>query len=295
MTALTAVAGTAPVPPQMAGSVEPSGSCNLVPATQRRIALQQHVTTSMSKDLVTVQARRRLAACVRLLHMEDLLTYNGHVSMRIPETRAFLIHSLVDSRAEVRPERLLTVDYDGTVIDGPADCGPPSEYPIHAEIYRARADVGAVAHVHSEHAIAFTLVEGITLTAMRCDALNWAGGVPVHPDPTRIKDAEQGRALASTLGSGDAVLLRAHGAVLAAATVVEVFKTCVQFEENARAQLLASRLGKPAPLTPREIEALRASHSETFRSHYARKIWHYYVKRGQRAGIIPEDWLEALL
>jgi len=45
--------------------------------------------------------RVRLAACVRLLHMEGLLTYNGHVSVRIPDANRFLIHSLVDSRAEV--------------------------------------------------------------------------------------------------------------------------------------------------------------------------------------------------
>ena len=48
--------------------------------------------------------RVRLAACVRLLHMEGLLTYNGHVSVRIPDANRFLIHSLVDSRAEVSPE-----------------------------------------------------------------------------------------------------------------------------------------------------------------------------------------------
>ncbi len=244
---------------------------------------------------MTAQNRQQLAACVRLLHMEGLLTYNGHVSMRVPGADALLIHSLVDSRAEVAPDRLLTVDFDGKVLDGPADCRPPSEYPIHAEIYRARADVGAVAHIHSEHAIAFTLVEGITLRAMRCDGLNWAAGVPVHPDPTRIRCAAQGAALAATLGNGDAALMRAHGAVLAAASIIEVFKTCVQFEENARAQLLATQLGKLAPLTTAEIAALRESHPDAFRAHYARKIWRYYVTQGHSAGIIPESWLEALL
>jgi L-fuculose-phosphate aldolase len=229
-----------------------------------------------------------------MLHMEGLVTYNGHVSMRVPGTEALLIHSLVDSRAEIVPERLLVVGFDGTVLDGPANLKPPSEYPIHAEIYRAREDVGAVAHIHSENAIAFTLVEGAKLTAMRCDALDWAGGVPVHADPTRIKSAAQGRALAARLGDGDAVLLRAHGAVLTARSVVEVFKTCIQFEENARAQLLASRLGQLAPLTADELDALRASHPPEFRAHYARKIWHYYVTQGRRAGLIPEGWLEAL-
>lgn len=257
--------------------------------------MQPTLTQSMHEAPVTDQDRRRLAACVRLLHMQGLLTYNGHVSMRVPGNDALLIHSLVESRAEVSPEGLLIIDFDGRVLDGPPGMKPPSEYPIHAEIYRARADVGAVAHIHSEHAIAFTLVEGVTLTAMRCDGLDWAGGVPVHPDPTRIRDSSQGRALASTLGDGDAALMRAHGAVLAAHGVIEVFKTCVQFEENARAQLLAAQLGKLAPLTRDEIAALQRSHPAEFRAHYARKIWTYYVKQGCRDGIIPETWLEVLL
>ena len=244
---------------------------------------------------VTGADRRRLAACVRLLHREGLLTYNGHVSMRLPGIDALLIHSLVESRAEVSPDALLTIDFDGRVLEGPAGLKPPSEYPIHAEIYRARSDVGAVAHIHSEHAIAFTLVEGVRLTAMRCDALDWADGVPVHPDPTRIKDASQGRALASTLGSGNAALMRAHGAVLTAPSVIEVFKTCIQFEENARVQMLAAQLGKLAPLTRDELAALQRSHPAEFRAHYARKIWAYHITQGHREGIIPETWLEVLL
>jgi TRAP transporter TAXI family solute receptor len=197
--------------------------------------MQLSKTTAVTAAAPAGRSRRQLAACVRLLHREGLLTYNGHVSTRVPGADAFLIHTLVDSRSNVAPERLAIVSFDGDVIDAPSDCRPPSEYPIHAEIYRARDDVGAVAHIHSEHAIAFTLVEGVTLRALRCDALDWADGVPVHADPTRIKTAEQGRALAATLGAGSAALMRAHGAVLVAPSVVEVFKVCVQFEENARA------------------------------------------------------------
>ncbi len=227
--------------------------------------------------------------------MERLLTYNGHVSARVPDCDQFLIHALVDSRSDVVPERLLTVDFDGRVIDAPPQCRPPSEYPIHAEIYRARDDVAAVAHIHSEHAIAFTLVEDVMLQALRCDALDWADGVPVHRDPSRIKTAEQGRSLARTLGTGSAALMRAHGAVLTAPSVIELFKACVQFEENARAQLLATRLGTPKPLTPSELEVLRASHPPAFRAHYARKIWRYYVAQGRAHDVIPADWVEELL
>ena len=239
--------------------------------------------------------RLRLAACVRLLHMEGLLTYNGHVSTRASDTNGFLIHSLLDSRAEVVPELLLMADLDGRILEPVEGRRLPSEFPIHGEIYRARPDVMAVAHIHSENAIAFTLAKGARIQAMRCDGARWARGVPVHDDPSRIKSSEQGRALAKTMAAGDAVLLRAHGAVLAAAGVLELFMTCIHFEENARAQILASRLGELAPLTEEEIATLEASWPDSFRKHYAAKIWRYYVTKGLSAGLIPEAWSEQLL
>lgn len=239
--------------------------------------------------------RVRLAACVRLLHMEGLLTYNGHVSVRTPKTDTVLIHSLVGSRAEVSPELILAADIDGRVMEAASGLRLPSEHPIHGEIYRARKDVMAIAHIHSESAIAFTLVKGAVLRAMRCDGFRWAEGVPVHPDPTRIKTPEQGRALAETMGGGDAVLLRAHGAVLAAASVIELFMKCIHFEENARAQIIASQLGETAPLTKAEVDAIEESWPEAFRKHYAAKIWNYYVNKGLNAGLIPEAWSPDLL
>jgi len=239
--------------------------------------------------------RVRLAACVRLLHMEGLLTYNGHLSVRDSRADRFLIHSLVDSRAEVAPEGLLLLNLDGEVLEAADGRKPPSEYPIHAEIYRARPDVGAVAHIHSEYAIAFTLTKDAKLLPMRCDGARWAGGVPVHADPTRIKSAQQGRELSDTLAEHDAVLLRAHGAVLVATGLLELFMACIHFEENARAQVLAGHLGEPVPLTEEEIAALQDSWPDSFRSHYAAKIWRYYVHKGARAGLIPETWAEKLL
>ena len=130
---------------------------------------------------------------------------------------------------------------------------------------------------------------------MHCDAVRWAGGVPTHGDPSRIKSAEQGRALAKTMGDKDAVLLRAHGAVLVATGVLELFMACIHFEENARAQILANQLGELIPLTDKEIAMLEASWPESFRKHYAAKIWRYYVTKGVSAGLIPEAWSEDLL
>ena len=50
-----------------------------------------------------------------------------------------------------------------------------------------------------------------------------------------------------------------------------------------------------APLTADEVDALEESSPDAFRSHYAAKIWRYYVSKAVRADLIPEAWSEKLI
>jgi len=115
----------------------------------------------------------------------------GRCCARRPGRDAFVIQIGSTSRAEVNPESMLVVDYDGRVIEG--DGQPPSELPIHLEILRARPDVQSVLHSHMELAIAFTMMEGVKLMPMRARASRWKSGIPTDPDPSHIKLPEQGR------------------------------------------------------------------------------------------------------
>src|SRR5262249_36906068 len=156
---------------------------------------------------------------------------------------------------EVTPASMLVVSFDGTVLAG--DGQPPSELPIHVEILKARTDVQSVLHAHMELAIAFTMMEGVTLMPMRARASRWKRGIPTHPDPSHIKLAEQGKALARTLGPHHAALLRAHGLVLVAESPQALFIDAIHFKENAAAQLQAMGAGaRPLPLTEAEIEQI---------------------------------------
>src|SRR5215475_3162826 len=189
----------------------------------------------------TQQMMLETAAATRLLESEGILDYGGHVSTRIPERDAFVIQIGSTSRAEVTPQSMLVVDYDGKVLEG--DGQPPSELPIHLEIFRARPDVQSVLHSHMELAIAFTMMEGVTLLPMRARASRWKSGIPVDPDPSHIKLPEQGRALAKTLGPHHAVLMRAHGLCLVAESVRALFIDAVHFKENAAAQMRVLQAG----------------------------------------------------
>ena len=237
----------------------------------------------VSDDLL----RAQVVAATRLLVMEGILDYSGHISVRVPGRDAFFIQAGIDPRAELVPERLLLVDLDGNVLDG-APAKPPVELPIHLEILKARPDVASVIHSHMELAICFTMMEGVTLVPMRARAVRWQSGIPTDPDPSHIKLPEQGRALAKTLGPHHAALMRAHGLVLVAESVPALLVDAVHFDENARALMQVLQAGrKPLPLTKQEIEQIDRHEMREF---HISKLWKYYVGKGRAAGVLPADW-----
>jgi ribulose-5-phosphate 4-epimerase/fuculose-1-phosphate aldolase len=231
------------------------------------------------------ELRRHLAAATRMLVDAGILGYSGHLSTRVGDGSRLLIQPVDDVRAELRPDRLLVVTLDGDVADG--DGRPPSELAIHTEIYRARPDVGAVAHFHHDPTTVFTVVDGHPVVPVKNHASRWSSGVPVHPDPSHIATAEQGRELAATLGDHNAALLRAHGEVVVAEDIRTLFADVVHFVENATLLARALTLGPVKPLSPAECARFAATFH---RDRHARKLWTYYTTVAATAGRLPAQW-----
>jgi L-ribulose-5-phosphate 4-epimerase len=247
--------------------------------------------TLRNTDTKVAALRAQLAACTRLLHREKILNYSGHISARIPERDAFLIQSFSESRAQVGPEGLVVCDMDANVLEGPPGYKPPIEVFIHSEILRARPDTQAVVHTHSELAAAFTMVDGVDIQLMKSHAVRWKSGVPTHMDPSHIKTKRQGQELAATIANHNAGLLRAHGGVILAESLPALMIDAVHFEENAKAHIQATAIGKLKPLTGAELELLTARSN---RADHVGKLWNYYVEAGLEDGVIPKDWVALL-
>ena len=222
-----------------------------------------------------------------MLESMNILSYSGHIAVRVPERGdALMVQRRTDSRAELTPDRMLIVDFDGKVIEG--DGKPPSETAIHIEAFRARPDVMASIHSHMELAIAFTMMDGVQLLPMRARATRWKSGIPTHPDPSHIKHASQGRELAATLGPHHVALMRAHGLLLVAESLPALFTDSVHFEENAQAQMQVLQAGaKPKALSDEEIDKILALED---RPHHIGKLWNYYIRKGIASGTVEKDW-----
>jgi L-ribulose-5-phosphate 4-epimerase len=235
---------------------------------------------SMSEE----KLREQLVDCTRMMVMAELLDYSGHVSARLPGTDHFLIPMRDASRAGIATDDILVVDLNGKVLEGEGPC--PAETQIHAGVYRARDDVQVVGHGHPPMSTLFTVVDR-PMVAVRNYGYRFIG-TPVHPDPTHIRTAEQGDAVARTLGTCGCCLLRGHGSVVAANSVAGVFLDSLEMEENARsivhAASLAASFGPLKPITPQETELLKASFAKNdFR---AAKVWDHYKDKARIAGLL---------
>lgn len=235
----------------------------------------------MTDQDVIQRLREELVTCTRLFVFQNILDYSGHLSARIPGTDRMLIQTRDTSRADLRPEDLLVVGLDGEVIEG--DGVPPVEWPIHAGAYRARPDVAVVCHGHPLMSIVFTMVDR-PWVPMRHFAYKYPDGLAVHPDPTHITTLEQGDDLARTLGSADACLIRAHGTLVVARRIEDLFMDCMDLEDNGRTLLYASQLGPVLPMTREEVDRVAASYRAT--GHRPNKMWQHYVHLGRAAGVL---------
>ena len=211
---------------------------------------------------------RQLVDAIRMLTQAELIDYSGHCSVR-RDPAAFFINSGASVRATLGPADIVTIDLDGALVDGTAT--PPLEFPLHAEIYRARPDVHAVIHTHPRWSTLLTMVGRPFVPVFPQGAL--LGEVPVVDSPLSINTRAMGEQVAVTLGRGHATLLKSHGAVIVGGDLVESFALAVYLEENAHRQYLALQIGTPYVLSDVEQDACRARLGSPA---LFRKAWDHY-------------------
>jgi len=221
------------------------------------------------------ELRRDVALANRIIERFGLSNAFGHVSARIPGGNRFTI-STRRSPGLADENDLLIIDTDGKVLEGKGT--PNSEFWIHARIYAARPDVGAVVHAHPPACISLTqLGEPHRVVHNQGSAFT---DLPEYGRIGLIRSRELGDEVAKSLGSGVAVMMRGHGISTAfkdvrAATVAACF-----LEESAQLNLgmlaAAGGDGKRIRAFSRE-EASLANEQTGPAARAADRAWEYYA------------------
>lgn len=212
-------------------------------------------------------------ACNILAHEGQGDLTLGHVSARLPTLDRMLMKAAGWGLEEVTSEDVLEVDFDGHVHGGSGR--RHSEYPIHAEIYRARPAVGCVVHTHPAAAIALA-ARGETIKAVSHEGVLFHGAPVFEQTTALIRDAATGAALAHTLGGHSAALMRNHGVVVVGETVEDATVRAILLEKAAAVQLLA---GRDAELRWPPHEEIVLKIRQIYHSGNMEDFFFYYTRR----------------
>jgi HCOMODA/2-hydroxy-3-carboxy-muconic semialdehyde decarboxylase len=191
-----------------------------------------------------------LAAAYRILAEHGVIDAYGHVSVRSDRdaNRYFLARSLAPE--SVIPDDIMEYDLDSNPVD-PRGRESVRERFIHGEVYKSRPEVRAVVHNHSPSVVPFS----VTTVPMR-PLFHMAAFVGEGIPNFEIRDAQQGtdllvktpylgQALARTLGSHPAALMRGHGSVVVGESLPRAVGRSIYLELSARMQLEAMTIAGP--------------------------------------------------
>lgn len=230
--------------------------------------------------------RERISDACRILAnagiAEDIL---GHVSARVDYD-----HMAIRCRGPLESGLLFTESTDIHLV-GIDDAQPPTgryslpnEYPIHAEIYKARPDVNAIVHAHPPAVVAANLanhefkpiVGAYNIPAMRMAE----AGIPIYERSVLINTDALGTEVVTALGDSSVCILRGHGIVAVGDSVEQATVRALNLNTLARMTLMVASLGSTPVSVPLADMALMPDLGNGFNDQL---VWRNHIAK-LRAG-----------
>jgi ribulose-5-phosphate 4-epimerase/fuculose-1-phosphate aldolase len=188
---------------------------------------------------------------------------SGNISARLA-SGGFLISPSGYALGSLQPDDLSLCDDEGRHRSGP----PPSkELPLHLGLYRSRPQTGAVVHLHTPYATAWSMVDRVdpdnALPAVTPYAVMRLGAVALLPFAVP-GDPVLGDWIAERASRHSAFLLANHGSVVAARTVKDAGFAAEELEETARLCLMLRTIPHHG-LKLDEVQAIEARYGDRLR------------------------------
>ncbi|WP_368498572.1 class II aldolase/adducin family protein [Herbiconiux sp. A18JL235] len=214
----------------------------------------------------------------------------GHLSFRDPFGRGLWLKRGNLALSEVEGDDFILIDFDGNVLEGTGL--RHLEWPLHAEIMKARPDVNFVGHSHAHYSTVLGASEEELKPYNNHGVWFAYEGVPRFAETSHIiTTVPLGVAAAKALGDAQAILLANHGVAFVGSTVAEVTLTGIFLEKAARFQVDLKASGF-APIEP-DAEETKEKFDRIYPAKAQHNFWTYFNRRLDRvenafgAGISP--------
>ena len=211
---------------------------------------------------------------------------SGHVSARVPGQDKLLIKARGPQESGLRfvsARDVITVDFNGKKVAGDDGLDVPQEVFIHTWLYKSRADVECVVHVHPLTVVLFTIcnkpIEPLYGAYDPSGLRLLVEGLATYPRSITVSNEKLGEEFATAMGDKQACLMRGHGITSAGPDVQDATLTAIKLNDAAVINYQANLLGKPEPIPQEDIEFLVGrSRGGASKSVHAGSNWRYYCK-----------------
>lgn len=213
---------------------------------------------SLKSSVKVSELRRQIIETALLMNSRGINRgTSGNVSARWKD--GFLVTPSGLAYESAKPADMVFVDADGTPHGRLA---PSSEWRFHHDIYRERADAGAVVHAHSSFATTLSCL-GRSIPAFHY-MVAVAGGKDIRCTPYATFGTQELSDYALTaLAERKACLLGNHGMIAIGDSLGAALALAVEVEALAEQYWRALQIGEPNTLTDNEMTLVL----EKFRSY----------------------------
>lgn len=228
-------------------------------------------------------ARVDLAACGRLLDYYKLTEMtNNHISTRVPgEKNHILVNDYNYFFEEISASNLLKIDLDGNVVTGPKDGLSNAAYVLHSGLYKARADINAVAHTHTNPGIA-TSANQCGLLPIFQNSFDFYQMIAYHDYVGSASEFEDTKIVVEDLGPHKAMIMHNHGLLTVGGEVSEAFSLMYRLDKCCRAQNMALATGQKIHEVSPEIKSKTYNYKFNRGNFGGRRSWPGHIRRLDR-------------
>lgn len=200
-------------------------------------------------------ALRKQLADIGRLSYDRRLTFGagGNISVRLDEHN-ILITPSGTIKGLLSPEQMVRVDVRTEKAEG--NGRPSMETPFHTALYRARADIGAVVHLHPPSCTALAVLSRILRPAITPEGVLVLGDYVPTIRYASPGSEELAQVIVDGLGQGNVGLLQSHGALAVGRDLMEAFGRMETMEYIATLQLRCEELGDLEDLPEEEVDRM---------------------------------------
>ncbi len=198
----------------------------------------------------------------------------GHLTARIPGGAGFWTHRFGLGFEEIQLADLVACNLDLSAREGGAPINPTMH--IHAQIYLARPDVGAIVHTHGPAVVALSATGAAFVPCSQMAGIFHDDIATFDEDELIVLAPEEGAQMAAALAGRSSLILKNHGCLVTGATLEQAVLRTIVLEEAAEVQLRAMAAGGASGLNAAaSAQVKRFVLSPAIVEHY----WNYEVRR----------------